>query len=129
MPERRDVILGAGLAGLSAAYTLQRAGQREWQVYERDVTPGGLARTKLIDGYRFDYGPHILFTIDAEMRELIQDLLGENFHAQDREAYIYHHAHDLYTRFPFQAHLHGLPTEIVADCLNGLLRALSLIHI
>ena len=125
MPERRDVILGAGLAGLSAAYTLQRAGQREWQVYERDATPGGLARTKLIDGYRFDYGPHILFTIDAEMRELIQDLLGENFHAQDREAYIYHHAHDLYTRFPFQAHLHGLPTEIVADCLNGLLRAVE----
>ena len=79
----------------------------------------------LVDGYRFDYGPHILFTIDDEIRELIQDLLGENFHAQDREAYIYHHAHDLYTRFPFQAHLHGLPTAIVADCLNGLVRAVE----
>lgn len=125
MPERRDVILGAGLAGLSAAYTLQSAGQHEWQVYERHATPGGLARTATIDGYRFDYGPHILFTIDEDIRELIQDLLGENFHAQDRKAYIYHHAHDLYTRFPFQAHLHGLPTELVADCLNGLVRAVE----
>ena len=125
MAERRDVILGAGLAGLSAAYTLQNAGQPEWQVYERNAEPGGLARTVEIDGYRFDYGPHILFTIDDEIRELIQDLLGDNFHAQDREAYIYHHAHDLYTRFPFQAHLYGLPTEIVADCLHGLLRAVE----
>ncbi len=123
MPERHDVILGAGLAGLSAAYTLQSAGQREWQIYERNATPGGLARTMNIDGYRFDYGPHILFTIDEEIRELIRDLLGENFYAQDREAYIYHHAHDLYTRFPFQAHLHGLPTRIVTDCLLGLVRA------
>ena len=86
MPERRDVILGAGLAGLSAAHTLQNAGQPEWQVYERNAEPGGLARTMQIDGYRFDYGPHILFTIDDEIREFIQDLLGDNFHAQDREA-------------------------------------------
>lgn len=125
MPERQDVILGGGLAGLSAAYSLQSAGQSEWQVFERNKTPGGLARTMEVDGYRFDYGPHILFTIDEEIRELIQDLLGENFHAQDREAYIYHHAHDLYTRFPFQAHLHGLPTSIVADCLSGLVGAVE----
>lgn len=125
MPERRDVILGAGLAGLSAAYALQKAGQREWQIYERNAIVGGLARTMQIDGYRFDYGPHILFTIDDEIRELIQDLLGENFHAQDREAYIYHHAHNLYTRVPFQAHLYGLPTAVVADCLNDLLRAVE----
>lgn len=125
MPERQDVILGGGLAGLSAAYSLQSAGQSEWQVFERNKTPGGLARTMEVDGYRFDYGPHILFTIDEEIRELIQDLLGGNFHAQDREAYIYHHAHDLYTRFPFQAHLHGLPTSIVADCLSGLVGAVE----
>ncbi|MFQ5525925.1 MAG: protoporphyrinogen/coproporphyrinogen oxidase [Thermoanaerobaculia bacterium] len=125
MPERQDVVLGGGLAGLSAAYSLQTAGQREWQVFERNATPGGLARTIVVEGYRFDYGPHILFTIDDEIRELIQDLLGENFHAQDREAYIYHRAHDLYTRFPFQAHLHGLPTGIVADCLNGLVHAVE----
>ena len=71
MPERRDVILGAGLAGLSAAHTLQNAGQPEWQVYERNAEPGGLARTVEVNGYRFDYGPHILFTIDDEIRELI----------------------------------------------------------
>jgi len=125
MPERQDVILGAGLAGLTAAHTLQRAGQEQWQVYERETRVGGLARTVEIEGYRFDYGPHILFTIDKEMEEMIRDLLGDNFHAQERRAYIYHQANDLYTRFPFQAHLFGLPTRIVKDCLVGLVEAVE----
>ncbi len=125
MSERQDVILGAGLAGMTAAYTLQRAGEDHWQVYERESNVGGLARTMEVDGYRFDYGPHILFTIDKEMEEIIRDLLGDNFHAQERRAYIYHRAHDLYTKFPFQAHLYGLPVNIVKDCLVGLVEAVQ----
>jgi protoporphyrinogen oxidase len=125
MSERQDVILGAGLSGLTAAYTLQLGGEDHWQIYERESSVGGLARTVEIDGYRFDYGPHILFTIDKEMESLIRDLLGDNFHAQERRAYIYHEAHDLYTKFPFQAHLHGLPVETVKDCLVGLVEAVE----
>jgi protoporphyrinogen oxidase len=125
MRERQDVILGGGLAGLSAAYHLQLAGEDHWQVYEKQTRVGGLARTLEVDGYRFDYGPHILFTIDKQMEELIRDLLGDNFHAQERRAYIYHQAQDLYTQFPFQAHLYGLPIPIVRECLVGLTRAVE----
>lgn len=125
MTERQDVILGAGLAGMTAAYILQEAGERHWQVYEHENRVGGLARTVEIDGYRFDYGPHILFTIDQEIEELIRNLLGENFHAQERRAYIYHRAHDLYTKFPFQAHLYGLPAQVVEKCLLGLVEAVE----
>lgn len=125
MSERQDVILGAGLSGMTAAFTLQRAGEDHWQVYERESNVGGLARTVEVDGFRFDYGPHILFTIDKEMEELIRDLLGDNFHAQERRAYIYHKAHDLYTKFPFQAHLYGLPVQIVKECLVGLVEAVE----
>jgi UDP-galactopyranose mutase len=110
---------------MTAAFTLQRAGEDQWQVYERESNVGGLARTMEVDGYRFDYGPHILFTIDQEIKELIQDLLGDNFHAQERRAYIYHKAHDLYTKFPFQAHLYGLPVQIVQECLVGLVEAVQ----
>jgi protoporphyrinogen oxidase len=125
MPERQDVILGAGLAGLTAGLTLQTAGEDHWQIYERNDRVGGLARTIEVDGFRFDYGPHILFTIDKEMEKQIRDLLGENFHAQERRAYIYHQASDLYTKFPFQAHLYGLPVPIVKDCLVGLTKAVE----
>jgi protoporphyrinogen oxidase len=125
MRERQDVILGGGLSGMMAAYTFQQAGETHWQLYEKEERVGGLARSLAIDGYLFDFGPHILFTIDAEIERLIRDLLGDNFHAQERRAYIYHHAYDLYTRFPFQAHLYGLPVAMVRECLVELVRAVE----
>jgi len=121
--ERQDLILGGGLSGMTAAYTLQQAGEDWWQLYERESRLGGLARSTAVEGYLFDYGPHILFTIDAEIEALVRDLLGDNFHAQERRAFIYHHSSRRYTRFPFQAHLYGLPVPVVRDCLVGLVRA------
>lgn len=125
MSDRRDVILGAGLAGLTAAYALQGLGESGWLTIEREQRVGGHARSIEVDGYVFDFGPHILFAADPEIGELIRDLLGSNFTSQSREAFIYHHAHDLYTRFPFQAHLHGLPVDVVLECLSGLIRAIE----
>jgi protoporphyrinogen oxidase len=123
--ERRDVVLGAGLAGLTAAYTLQQSGQTEWVVLEKEERAGGHARSIDLDGYVFDFGPHILFTNDSAMEVLIRDLLGTNMRAQERQAFIYHRAHDLYTRFPFQAHLYGLPVDLVRACLGDLVRAVE----
>lgn len=125
MRERQDVILGGGLSGMTAAYTFQQAGETHWQLYERENRVGGLARSQEVDGYLFDFGPHILFTIDKEMEALIRDLLGDNFHAQERQAFIYHQAYDLYTRFPFQAHLYGLPVPMVKECLVELVKAVE----
>jgi len=125
MPERQDVILGAGLAGLTAAHGLRELGEDHWQLYDREDRVGGHARSIVRDGYTFDFGPHILFSVDAEIEQLIRDLLGDNLRAQERQAFIYHRAYDLYTRFPFQAHLHGLPTDLVAECLVGLVRAVE----
>ena len=125
MSERYDVVVGAGLAGLTAAHTLQHGGEPDWIVLEKEAEPGGHARTVDVGGYLFDFGPHILFTNDAEMEALIRDLLGENMRAQARQAFIYHAEHGLYTRFPFQAHLHGLPVELVHDCLVRLVEAVE----
>jgi protoporphyrinogen oxidase len=125
VPEREDVVLGAGLTGLSAAYSFQEGGEDHWQVYEQEERVGGHARSTVRDGYTFDYGPHILFAADVETEELIRDLLAGNFNAQERQAFIYHQAYDLHTRFPFQAHLHGLPRAVVAECLVDLVRAVE----
>jgi protoporphyrinogen oxidase len=125
MAERQDVILGAGLSGLSAAHAFQQGGEDHWQVYERAERVGGHARSIVRDGYTFDYGPHILFAADIETEELIRDLLRDNFRAQARQAFIYHKAFDLHTRFPFQAHLFGLPRKLVASCLVDLVQAVE----
>jgi UDP-galactopyranose mutase len=125
MRDRQDVILGAGLAGLTAAYRFRELGEDHWRVYEREERVGGHARSIVVDGYVFDYGPHVLFTVDAEIGALIRDLLGDNFTEQAREAFIYHHAFGTYTRFPFQAHLHGLPRALIVECIVGLVRAVE----
>lgn len=125
MHDRQDVILGAGLAGLTAAHTLAEAGETGWIVLERDGEVGGHARTVVVDGYAFDLGPHILFASDVEMARLIRDLLGDNLREQARRAGIYHEAYGVYTRFPFQAHLYGLPVDVVRDCLVELVRAVE----
>src|SRR4029453_2448242 len=87
MADGVDVVLGGGLAGLTAAYTLQEGGV-ECVVLEREERPGGHARSVVVDGYVFDFGPHILFTNDTAMEALIRDLLGDNMRAQERQAFI-----------------------------------------
>ncbi len=61
VPGRTDhvVVVGAGLAGLSAALHLLGAGRRV-TVVERDALPGGRAGRLELDGYRIDTGPTVL---------------------------------------------------------------------
>lgn len=113
------VILGSGLCGLSTASHLRA----EHVVYDENDRPGGHTRSEELDGFTFDRGPHILYPKSPETGALIRTLLGDNLRIQGREAWVYHLAQDLYTRFPFQNHLHGLPLEVVKDCILGVFEA------
>ena len=66
-PTDHIVVVGAGLAGLSAALRLAGAGRRV-TVLERGPRPGGRAGVVLDRGYRFDNGPTVL-----TMPDLIAD--------------------------------------------------------
>ncbi len=61
------VILGAGLAGLSAAHFLQRP----WRLIEKSDRVGGLIKTEVIDGCYFDPTGHWLHLRDPEIKELV----------------------------------------------------------
>lgn len=74
--ERRTaeiVILGAGPAGLSAAYSLAQAG-RSVVLIEREATPGGLCRTFDFHGNFFDLGPHVFIHRNEEIGALLHEL-------------------------------------------------------
>ena len=70
------VILGAGLAGLSTAVHLRRAGYRRYALVEREARPGGLCRSETRDGYTFDYTGHFLHLNDPAIRRLAGRWLG-----------------------------------------------------
>ncbi len=112
------LIIGAGLAGLSAAYHATG----EPLVLERESRVGGLCRTQWYKGFGFDLSIHILFTRRPDLAALICDeLLGGAFHEHQRRSWVY--SHGGYTGYPFQSSLHGLPPDVIADCLLGLMRA------
>jgi protoporphyrinogen oxidase len=81
-------VLGAGPAGLTAAYRLVERGVPV-VVFEADGEVGGLARTVCRDGYRFDLGGHRFFTKSAEVRELWDELLGPELLVRPRLSRIY----------------------------------------
>ncbi len=82
------VILGAGLAGLSAAHTLSNAG-RGVILVERDSVVGGLARTIEHRGFRFDLGGHRFVTDNQKVESLVKDILGEELLVVPRKSRIY----------------------------------------
>lgn len=63
------IVIGAGLSGLAAARTLQRAG-REVTVLEQSPEIGGRVKTTEIDGYRIDQGFQVLLTAYQEAAEI-----------------------------------------------------------
>jgi protoporphyrinogen oxidase len=70
------VIAGAGPGGLTAAYQLTKRGQRP-VVLESDAVVGGISRTVLRDGWRFDLGGHRFFTKVPEVEALWHEILPE----------------------------------------------------
>jgi protoporphyrinogen oxidase len=83
------VIVGAGPAGLTAAYELVRRDIRPI-VLEKADKVGGLARTESYRGYHFDIGGHRFFTKSEEVQRLWQDMLGEDFLKASRLSRIYY---------------------------------------
>ncbi|WP_292968797.1 FAD-dependent oxidoreductase [Pantoea sp. UBA4549] len=111
------LILGAGPTGLSAGYHYGKGAV----VLEKNESSGGWCRSIEDKGFTFDYAGHIMFSNDPYVLELYDLLLGENQHWQMREAWVY--SHDVYTRYPFQSALHGLPAEVIGECVLGAIEA------
>jgi protoporphyrinogen oxidase len=70
------VIIGAGPAGLTAAYQLVKAGRRS-TVLEADSVVGGISRTVERDGWRFDIGGHRFFTKVRPVEQLWHEILPD----------------------------------------------------
>lgn len=114
------LVLGAGLAGLSAALHLGRAGVRYRHV-ERHGHVGGHAVTIDDEGYRFDRTGHLLHLRDPQMRALVGELLGDRCLRVERRSRVF--SHGVYTRYPYQANTFGLPPPVAYECLTGYFEA------
>lgn len=87
--QKKVVIIGAGPAGLTAAYELCKVGVKS-VVLEKDNIVGGISRTVNYRGYLFDIGGHRFFTKVKAVEELWKEILDEDkFLTRSRLSRIY----------------------------------------
>ena len=83
------MVIGAGPAGLTAAYELAKRGKRV-VVFEGSHELGGISRTVERDGWRFDIGGHRFFTKVEEVNKLWHEILPpEDFLLRPRMSRIF----------------------------------------
>jgi protoporphyrinogen oxidase len=83
------VIIGAGPAGLTAAHELAKQGVQSI-VLEKADKVGGISRTEIYNGYRFDIGGHRFFTKVGEVQQVWREILGDEFIKVPRLSRIYY---------------------------------------
>jgi protoporphyrinogen oxidase len=121
--ETEVLIIGAGLAGLSAGYHL---GGIDHIIVEADSVVGGLCKSFQLDGFHFDCTGHLIHFRTPEGRKIITGLVGDKIREHQRKAAIY--LEGLFTDYPFQANTYGLPPEVVKECLLGFMETLTHKH-
>lgn len=86
--QKGTVVLGGGLAGLSAGYVLSKAGAMV-TVFEGAPTVGGLSITVVEDGFRFDLGGHRFLTKSKKLELFVNEILKGDIVNVPRTSQIY----------------------------------------
>ncbi len=86
----KAVIIGAGPAGLTAAYELSKQGQHVVVLESDPQYVGGISRTVEYHGYRFDIGGHRFFSKSREVEDLWTEILGADMLMRPRSSKIFY---------------------------------------
>lgn len=87
--KQRVVIIGAGPAGLTAAYELNNRGV-DSVVLEKDEVVGGISRTVRYKEFLFDIGGHRFFTKVPAVEKMWTDVLGDDLLHRKRLSRIFY---------------------------------------
>ncbi|MEA2082581.1 MAG: FAD-dependent oxidoreductase [Elusimicrobiota bacterium] len=124
--EKKIVILGAGLTGLTAAHFLEnpvsgRAKTKPFLLEKKDCA-GGLCRTEQKNGFCFDYTGHLLHfkNRDSTWKSFVENTLKINLQRHSRRASI--HIMNTLVPYPFQYHLSYLSKKEKDRCVKDYLK-------
>ena len=111
-----NLILGAGLSGISFAYFLNND---NYLILEKESTPGGYCRTIKNPNYVWDYAGHFYHFKTEKYKKLFESLVeSEQIIHQVKNTKIYFK--DRLIDYPFQMNIHQLPQADFIDCLYDL---------
>ncbi len=116
------LIIGAGPAGLGAAYAASRVGPT-FRILERSNQIGGHSTSHLFEGKIFDEGPHISFTKFRKLRELFDSNVKGQVISQD--ARVLNFIHGKWVTHPIMANLGELPNHVKDRVYSSYLETLQ----
>lgn len=113
-----NLIIGAGLAGLSTAYHFKN---NNYIIFEKDDKVGGLCKSIQKEGFTFDYTGHLLHIQNDYTLKLAKKLLNNNLFKQKRKSAILFD--NKIIPYPFQLNLYNLSAIQKKECIMGAIKA------
>ncbi|NLE03941.1 MAG: NAD(P)-binding protein, partial [Crenarchaeota archaeon] len=115
--KNKIIILGAGIAGISAAYHLKKA-KYDPIIFEQSHSWGGLCDNFEIDGFRFDKFIHLSFTKNEYVRNLFDKSVESIKHSPNP----FNYYNNIFLKHPVQNNLYNLElkekVKIIRDFIN-----------
>lgn len=108
-------ILGTGMAGFGAAHAAHEAGVRPVMYDMHDHIGGHTASYEFPGGWTFDEGPHVSFTENARVQDLLAANVDGKYEASPTRVNNYWKG--CWIKHPAQINLHGLPADLITKIL------------
>jgi protoporphyrinogen oxidase len=112
---KRLAILGTGMAGFGAAHAAHEAGVRPVMYDMHDHIGGHTASYEFPGGWTFDEGPHVSFTDNTRIQDLLAANIDGKYEAFATKVNNYWKGH--WIKHPAQINLHGLPPDLVTKIM------------
>ncbi|MDR3269584.1 MAG: FAD-dependent oxidoreductase [Tannerella sp.] len=120
--KKRIIIIGAGPAGLTAAYELSKDPSIQVDVFEATDTPGGMCKSLHLWNCIVDIGPHRFFSYDTRVNKLWLEVVQQDYKMVNRFTRIYYKKQFfLYPIAPFDA-LKKAGFRTAAQCVCSYLK-------
>ena len=118
MVEVQNLIIGAGLAGLSCSYHI---GHNNCLILEAKPYPFGHIYSEIIDGFTWDEGPHVSFTNHNYVKELFDESVNGDYEEYEVTTGNYFNGH--WIEHPAQSNLYQIPEPLRSQCLESYLNS------
>jgi protoporphyrinogen oxidase len=115
--EIENIVLGAGLAGLSISYHL---GHERCTIFEKKKHAGGHIHSEILNGFTWDEGPHLSFTKHQYVKDLFTR--GTKNEIEEFTGFPTNYYKGSWIPHPAQSNLYALPEDIRNDCLRNFLQ-------
>lgn len=107
------LIIGAGITGMACAYYLKR----DYLIFEKELSPGGVCRTDKIKGFYFDRAEHFIRVPDKNVLKFFNEILGACFYRQKLISSVYYDGR--LVPYPFQKNIYYLSGKDKLDCFKS----------